>query len=76
MATDRELLEKATDWLYKHKDIINLTEIGKRIDLDKPDMLKAVSRLTNAKGTVVKIPERCLPALKEVLAELRKAPKL
>ena len=76
MLTDRDILEKATDWLFQNKELINVAEIGKRIGLGKQDLSKAINRTANAKGTIVKIPERCLPALKEVLAELRKAPKL
>lgn len=76
MPTDRELLERATDWLNQAQNTINMAEVARRLEMNQSNLRKAINRDKNFKGTTVLIPERCLPAVQKLFTELRGAPRI
>lgn len=75
MSVTKTEMEKLTRWLGDRAELLNLSEIGRRIQLEPSAIRKAVAGLKDSKGTKARIPERCLEELRNVINELTKKPR-
>lgn len=63
-------IQEFTDYIKTNRKRLNLADLCRYIGFDRGDMNKALNGIQNNKGTVIKIPDRCLPYLKEYFTKL------
>lgn len=64
-------LEQATEYIRKNQKALNLTYLARFISLDVSNLRKAINGKINNKGTLISIPQRCLPALEKYFEEMK-----
>lgn len=63
-------IEIATAWLKQNSELLNFSQIARRINTDIGTFNRSVYGLNDIKDRKVKIPKRCLPELVKIMEEL------
>lgn len=64
--------EDIIKFLKKNKELLNISGIAGQIGMDRSSLNKALSgKPINEYGTRRRIPERCIPACRKVIAKLQ-----
>ncbi len=67
--------EQALKWLRKNREFLNLKKIAARLDCSPSIITVAVAGGKNGRGYPVPFPERCLPAMAEIIKQFSQMPE-
>lgn len=68
-------LEQATKYLRNNKEILDMSEVARRLKMDRSWLHRAINGIPGSRGYADKIPKRCLPELEQIIKELSAKPK-